>query len=167
MKPYDQDDTVDTASSCACSCGGQPSPGRRYVTGHNLRTLGPRSETHKQRIAAGARAAWASKRQRKPLGSRRLDANGYWLVKVREGGGRWDKEHILVVERAIGRRLTPGEQVHHINGVRTDNRLENLQLCCDGSEHQRIEATFKRLLPQLMDAGLVVYDRKTKEYRCG
>lgn len=161
-EPYYADE-----QDCACACGGRPTPGRRFVTGHNLRTLGPRTESHKQRISAGARLAWATKRPRMPLGSRRLDANGYWLIKVCEGGGRWDKEHVLVVEEAIGRRLTAGEQVHHINGVKTDNGPENLQLCRDSSEHQQIEATFRRLLPELLAAGLVVYDREAKEYRRG
>jgi len=37
-------------------------------------------------------------------------------------------EHRLMVEQSIGRYLEPGEVVHHINGDKHDNRLENLQL---------------------------------------
>ncbi len=46
-------------------------------------------------------------------------------------------EHRLGMERVIGRYLTEEEVVHHINGVKDDNRSENLQLFPDQSAHLR------------------------------
>ncbi|MEE9117836.1 MAG: HNH endonuclease [Calditrichia bacterium] len=67
----------------------------------------------------------------KPIGTVRTDSHGYNLVKVTDGEGfkNWRKEHLVIMENKIGRKIdTKRECCHHINGIKNDNRIENLIL---------------------------------------
>jgi len=54
------------------------------------------------------------------------------------------QQHRLVMERYIGRYLTPKEVVHHINEIKTDNRIENLMLLANNGEHTKLHHQIRR-----------------------
>ena len=70
--------------------------------------------------------AWDKRRAAHPKSHE--DKDGYVLLKIK-GRKRWVAEHKLIAEKALGRTLRHGEVVHHINGVKSDNRNCNLLIC--------------------------------------
>ena len=62
-------------------------------------------------------------------GGKSHDTNGYiTLTSKIHGRNHQAREHRVMMEEHIGRKLTPNEVVHHKNENKSDNRIENLQV---------------------------------------
>ena len=59
---------------------------------------------------------------------------GYLRINI---NGKRILHHRYIIEQHIGRKLKKKERIHHINGIKTDNRIENLKLFKNHSKHMK------------------------------
>lgn len=97
-----------------------PSRSRGFCTKHYARWL-----RHGDPLQLGKR----------PNGTGSLRKDGYWEFTI--GGQHW-LEHRYVWSQAHG-SIPDGALVHHVNGDRGDNRLENLELVASVSDHLHLK----------------------------
>lgn len=62
---------------------------------------------------------WTVSKKGKP----QLNGCGYYRI---HDGDKRVLQHRLIMEKHLGRKLRKNERVHHINGIKTDNRIENM-----------------------------------------
>jgi len=83
-------------------------------------------------------------------GGRIISSNNYIYIHIPEHPFSntlgYVAEHRLVMEKKLGRKLTSEEVVHHINEIRTDNRIENLLLFKSNSEHRKFHSGFVKYI---------------------
>ena len=102
-------------------------------------------------------------------GGETIDKDGYRLIWVEKHPNHrkyshYMLEHRLVMEKSIGRYLSRIEVVHHKNGNKLDNRLENLELFATNADHLRHELTGR--CPEWTEDGKASL-RRTADLRIG
>lgn len=81
----------------------------------------------------------------------------------RKGGYRSIREHQCVMELHLNRALEQGEIVHHIDGNKKNNNLENLYLTTV-NEHNKLHAESEQIIFELYKLGIVIFDKETGRY---
>lgn len=153
LKSRDRHNGKDYCLRCACKIknSGKGNPAKRKEV--------------RRKISAATKGKSKSFKDGKNL--RRLgikqSTNGY-LLEWDDSRQRYIPQHRLVVEKHLGRLLVDEEQVHHINGNKVDNSIENLWLCSTPGDHTRTHKQLETIAFQAYTLGLVEFDCQTGRY---
>ena len=105
---------------CQCGCGQKTVIAKRNDTGQHMVKGEPQRFVKGHHLRPTRRCYKKIKDPDHP----RSSTNGYVL------------EHILLAEKALGKPLPSGAQIHHVNMDMTDNSSGNLVVCQDASYHK-------------------------------
>lgn len=94
-------------------------------------------------------------------GNIKRDINGYTLIKDYNHPNKNSHndvlEHILIMSKHLNRSIKKGEVIHHINFIRNDNRIENLHLYKNLSEHGKCTRTLFKLVKSLLEDNIIEF----------
>jgi len=108
-------------------------------------------------------------------GGEYISSDGYKMVKVEgefhaSGRQKYKREHVAIYEKFLGRELKTtqgyhGEQIHHIDGDKLNNRLDNLAFCSNITEHRNLHCQLEEIAYELVKKGIIIFDKEINKYK--
>jgi len=127
---------------CECGCGtviskvrinGEP---KRFAKGHNFKkegkiekicpVCGKKFKVYPSNSSNMTCCSWECSIENRKLKNKKIDSKGY-VVRPGYCSGS-NREHRLVMEEKLGRKLKTNEYIHHIDGDKTNNDPDNLKI---------------------------------------
>lgn len=99
------------------------------------RRMGRIRFTEKQREAVMRLMAGRNHPNWNVTGRQKPNKYGYVFVRRSEKSNKWMAEHRLIAQMILGRELIPNETIHHINYIKSDNRVDNLYYFPTNGKH--------------------------------
>ena len=93
---------------------------------------------------------------------------GRWAVyapdhpRAMNNGRVW--EHVIIMEKVLGRDIHPSEPIHHIDIDPLNNDVDNLYVCESNKEHRNIHIQLEKLTKELLNKGVIAFDRDKGGY---
>ena len=82
----------------------------------------------------------------------------------KKGAARYEFVHVLNMEKEIGRKLYKQESIHHIDCDKKNNDIDNLFLCANEKEHQKLHASMKKCGYWMLEKS-IYFNRVEKRYQ--
>jgi len=129
---------------------------------HLCRTCSNKKSS-KERFGLGYKPWNLGKTYQKCSGNFYINNYGYksYYIGDKSYKGGYISEHRIVMELSLGRRLKKGEVIHHIDGNKLNNNIDNLVLSTP-SKHRQLHNSLEKVALILFDAGIIKY--KDEQY---
>lgn len=107
-------------------------------------------------------------------GGEYVSSDGYIMSKIPDmflDSGRqvYKRKHVLIYESFLGREIKTkkgggGEQIHHIDGDKKNNNIDNLVLCSDSKDHRLMHCSLEQVAFELFRLGKIKFNKELKKY---
>ena len=92
-----------------------------------------------------------------------INSDGYYITYDKEHK-KYNVSHRVIYEEHYGIKLKSNQYIHHIDGNKKNNNIENLLLCNGCKEHTLIHKQLETISYQLIQEGYILFDKNKKQY---